>query len=693
MTKTVAFNNDTGKDDEDKAASAGNARWWDKKLPKTPKDSEPPPQVHGELVPYVQDLMVAWGMHDFFDRCHDRIYENKALLSVLTPRTRQALSNVGVNPSRLMVTTGIVDTFCSRFERRRPMPMIAVDDADYDTKEQAAEFQAAVRGQVRNERFGKVRARVIKDACVRGSGIAYVDEGDDDLIIERVHRWELFIDPHEAEAGPDAVRQIHRVRRVAREVLEAEFPEHAEAIRKAPAARAREHEGGRDEWASPVASWKSPDMIDLYESWHLPSLTWSEDDDPEAADYVDDGRTAMCIEGATLCFERWERPRFPFGKMNRHERQSGYWGQGDVERLQEDQADINRIARDIQRNVEMDGNLKVFTPQAMDNVPTEKLTGRGPMRIRYPGSQPPAYVPPNPVSQAHLSYLQFRISHAHDSSGVPQWTAQARSPVGAGASGAAIDTMEDVYSDRHAGFEAEDARWVCTMAQLIIDAYRAMAKRRKQAAEGKKKRLLTVALEGRTLRRIDFNTVALKDEQYQIGVEPVSWVPDSIPGKLARLKEMSGLQLWSAIELLELYEVPDLAASTRELLAPLKLARKIMRDIGDKKKPVPMPEPLWDLELHKKLAIAGYQLAQVDNANDEVVARFRDYVDLVQDEIDKAKKGAAQDAGGAAPADPMAAAAGMPPPDGMPPMDPGAPPTDLSGPPTGLPMPPPPLAA
>jgi hypothetical protein len=684
VVTSVTLNTSTGESGDGASTQPGNARWWDKPLPKRAEDDVV--AVHGELVPYVQALRATWSTHDWFDRCHDRIYENRALLAL--KGAARALSSVGFNPSRMAVATNIVDTFHSRFDRRRPMPRLAVDDADYDTKQQAAEFQAFIRAKLHERNFTGIRSRALKDSCVRGNGIAYVDEGDDDVIVEKVNRWELTVDPHEAAAGIESVRQKHRVRPVAREVLCARYPECKTAIMAAPTASSRSADAGPDEWSSPVGTWtRGGDLVDLYEAWHLPSMPWSEDDDPGDDDCVDDGRFAVCIEGATLAFGRWEEPRFPFAIMRRHLRQEGYWGQGDIERIAEDQHDVNRIARDIQRNVEMDGHLKVFTPAALDNVPTEKLTGRGPIRVRYPGAQPPAYVAPNPVSPAHLSYLEFRINKIYENAGVPQWSAQGRSPLGAGASGVAIDTMEDIYSDRHAAFEAEDARWVCEVAQLVIDACRRMARRFKTEKAGKKKRLMATLLEGGALRRMEWNTVALEEEQYRIDIEPISWVPDSIPGKLARLKELQGLQLWSAVQLLELYDVPDLAASTREVLAPMKLARKVMRDLGNVKKPVPVPEPLWDLELHSQLAVAGYQLALIDNAPEEVAARFRDYADLCQDQIDKAKAAAAPPMGAVPgmPPDPMAAMGAPPEMGGMPPAMPGP-----MGPPE---MPLPPMAA
>lgn len=687
--KAVSFNTSTGKLDDPKATINGSARWWERKLPKKPKRSDAPPaDIHVELIPYVRTLQTAWSTHDWYDRLHDRIYENRALLGMKNAQRR--LAAAGFDPARLMVTTSIVDTFCSRFERRRPMPMIVADDATYDAKVTASEFDSFVRGKMHERGVDSMRAGAIKDAEIRGPGIAYVDEGDDDVVIELVDRWELFVDPHEASASKggrnkEAVRQMHRVRRVAREVVVAMFPEHADKIKDAPVSARRINETS-DEWACPVGNAVARDLIDLYESWHLPSSCWDEEGDK---DQIDDGRKAICIENATLCFERWTRPRFPFAILRRHFRQSGFWGQGDVERLAEDQADVNRLARDIQRNCDFDGRLKVFKPAGL-NMSNEKLTGHSPFVIEIPtGAGPPQYAPPNPVNQIHLGYLERRISWMHDFVGVAQWSAQGRSPLGAGASGVAIDTMEDLQSDRHASFEAEYAGWTCDIAQLIIDACRAIAQRideeNEERTASEKKRYAAVWMEHGTLERIEWDAEWMHDEQYRIQIQPTSWLPTAVSGKLARLKELSQLGgIWSNEELLELYDMPDLASSNREKLAKIKNARRVMRMLGNRRRypEAPMPEPEWGLELHKRMALDWYALACCEGADEETQARFRDYANACQDELDKAKPAAP-------PMDPaaMGAMGGMPPVDpmGAPPM-PGAAPGEMPPMPPGMPV-------
>lgn len=673
QTKITVDNTSGGGSD-----SPGSSRWWDRPLPEKGDESKKAEReredvsatVHAEASPYIQTLMAAWERHDWFDRVHDRIYENRALLSYR--KARELLEAAGFNPSRLAVTTNIVDTFVSRFTRRRPMPMFVVDGAEWSLKKKAQEFRKLLQGKMMETNVDRLSPACVKDACVRGTGLLYVDEGDDDIVVERSHRWEWFVDPYEAAAGPGAVRQKHRVKRVAREVLQAMYPDQRDVIAKAPPSRRRAHES-ESEWANPLGSGAHENVIDVYESWHLPS----------GCD-ADDGRKAICIEGATLYFDRWEKPRFPVAVLRRHRRQDGYWGQGDVERLAEDQADVNRIARDIQRNAEVHGNLIIFTNEPNDSIPTEKLTGRGPMRIRHRGAQPPIYHVPNPVGPSHLGYLERRISLMYDNSGVAQWSAQGRSPLGNGASGIAIDNMEDLQSDRHAEFEGDYSHWRCDVGHLIIDACQRVAENRKRKAKADGKpstSYSTTWMKGDTMQRIDWESAAMKEEQYSLQIEPTSYIPSTRAGKLAYAKELMDAGLMQRHHMLALFDEPDIAQHNRIELAAYNRALDVMEILGDDAQEAPMPEPLWDLEVHLVFAKAFYQIAQNDRAPEEIQARYRDYADAVQDLMDQAKP--AGDPAIMPPVDP--AAMGAPPPMGPPGMPPEM---GMGGPPMPMEMPP-----
>lgn len=632
--------------------------WW--RDPPRKRGAEPPP-IHASLVGYVSRLQRAWSRHDIFDRLHDRLYENRTLRSY--QRATSALEQAGYGLTRIMVTTSIVDTFVSRFAVRRTLPEFVVDDAEWSLKTQAQEYRKFLHGKMRETQVERLEDESIKDSSVRGTGVLYIDEGEDDVIVERVHRWELYIDPHEAKAGERGVRQMHRIRRVAREVLIAEYPDFKEAIARAPASRPRQGESGSEEWSTPAAFYDTNDVIDLYESWHLPSSKKAKD-----------GRKAVCIENATLRYEDYELDRFPFAILRRHLRQDGFWGQGDVERLAPLQHDINNVARDIQQNLEIAGKLIVFTNEQTDSIPTEKLTGARPFRVRVRGPLGSVqYAVPQAVNMSHEQILNSRIQMAYQLTGVADWSAEAKSPLGANASGVAIDTMEDLQSNRHAPFEQRLSHWRCDVAQRILDAARAIAERKKEEGE----RYETTWMDRGVMRRLEFNKVAMKEEQYSLQIEQISFIPKTRAGRLATVAELVKNRMipqWAAAAS---FEEPDVAHINRIVLAKYHNAERIMEVLGDPKKVAPVPLPYYDLELHLAFAVAYYNYAESQGAPDEVLRRYQDYADLVSNKLgkDEAGVGAAMIPG----------APGGPPMAGGGPMPPGMPP---GMPPPGMPMPP-----
>lgn len=593
--------------------ATATSRWWTRD---PAGEGAPPPAVHGAVVGYVQRLQRAWSRHAIFDQLHERLYSNQTLRSY--HRALAVLESAGYSLGRLLVTTSIVDTFVSRFSKRRPRPMLVVDEAEWLLKQQALDFRRFLDGKLREAGFEELRPECIADACRVGSGIVYVDDGPDDVVYERVKRRELFVDPFEARAGAKAIRQLHRVRRMAREVLCEQYPKLARQIMDAPPSKMLPGETGAEEWTTPAGFYDKADVIDVHESWHLPSA-------PDAGD----GRRARCLEGATLCFEEWTCPRFPFAILRRHLRPQGFWGQGDVERLAPLQHDINLIARDLQQNIEVGGKLYLLTGGAADQQPTEKLIGVKPLRVRGALPNQIQFIAPTAIAPVHQQILDSRIEYAYRFAGVADWSATARSPLGAGASGVAIDTMEDLQSDRHAAFELRLSAWSCDVAQLTLDAAARVAERLK----GEKRKYEAVWMEAGTLERLAYDKVKLDEGKYRVEIEATSYLPTTRAGKLAALKELVAngyVPQWAAAAS---FEEPDIAHVNRIVLAKYHNAERMMQALGrpDKFPEPPVPEPYHDLDLLLAFAVAYYNRAQADRAPNDVQLRYAAFIDLVND--------------------------------------------------------------
>lgn len=650
------------------------ARFWLKPLP---DDEDCACDVHTVAFPWAERLRDVWQNMASLDREHDLIYENRFLRrrGQMHPGVAQLDLN-GFDITRLFVTTSIVDTFTARMASRRTKTAFVVDDAEWSLKNRAQDFRRWLDGKQRDVAFDSLYAEIINDATVRGDGMVYIDDTDDDVFAERVHRDEILIDPYEARQGPSAVRSMYRMRAVSRDALIALFPDRQAEIMAAPDATTRPYDRIASDWLANESGLGCRDVVDFVEAWHLPTSDCNEDDGKDGG-----GRVFAGLANVTLRYEEWRTPRFPFARLSRYKPKRGYWGHGDVERLRGLQLRINRMVDDIGMNIAVTGKAMFVAPPGLE--PAE-MVGVRPFVVTVPGGAATVQVyHPAPVGPATMQLLEWHITQAHNLTGAAQWFAQGRSPVGNGASGVAIDTMEDQLSARHAVFEQQCATFCVDASQAFIDAAQRVARRLK-TGEGESKRKMKPAawLDKGTLRQFEWDDVSLKGDEYRLQSEPISAIPSTRGGKLAWISEMIAKGVIPSSQAASLYDEPDVAHANRILLGAMKNVERMMEELGrpDRYPDPPRPEEWHDLELALVYCKAYFNRAQAEHAPPEVETRYREFGDDVIRLQQMAQPATPTlPAPGAAPpmpSDPMAA--GMP---GLPAPDPmGVPP---------LPTPPP----
>lgn len=681
MQSSAEVVHDNASHAREKATTSGS-RWW---IREPSGDPDAPTAIHDEVFGRALVLKNAWKKMETQDRIHDRIYENRALRPGGAMRAAvDALERAGFRSARLFVTTSIVDTFVSRISKKKSMPMFVVDDAEWSLKRKAQRFRKFLHAKLRDSDFERLCPEIVRDCCVRGTGVAYVDEHDRDVLTERVHRHELLLEPREARMGPKGVRQIHWVRQIAREVLAAKFPEFRDAIASAPASKLAGRDASTgDDWLLSGETAESDDVVDVVFSWHLDS----------GGDECD-GRRAICLEDTTLVYDEWKADRFPFVFLHRYKPMRGFWGRGDVELLADLQARVNAIVRDVQQNLDVHGKIMVAVNEQYD-IPVEKLTGRYPYKLLYRGPQPPQWIIPQPVSQGQIQALEILIAKMHDLTGVSMWATSSKNPIGAGASGIALDTFYDIESERHAVFEEDYGHFRLDVARLFLDcgyrvverekehAAREAEERRKARKRGGKvrdaeERMGWADAGGLTLK--DWDDLALERKHCKMQLEPVSFIPSTRAGKLAAAKELSTSGIVPGWIVPSLFDEPDLAHANRIALAPFNNLERIMEDLADEDKEVTLPEPEHDLEMAVTLGKAFYNRRQAENAPEMILRRYREFTNRAIALRDKGKTPPAQPTLGGAPppGDPAMTMGGAPPPGGgmMPPemMAGGAPP-------------------
>jgi hypothetical protein len=651
----------------DQVSDSDRAGWWRRK---------PGESVHADLIPYTSWLLGAYRRSHQFARACEAIYQGDTLRGYGLGIAQ--LRATGFDTARLNVAKPVADTVVARLSKRRPMPQFKVDNADWSLKRKAKRYRQFIVGEMMESDFETLSPMALRDGTIEGNGITHIDDGEDDILAERVYRDELLVDPRETKYGKPW--QVQRVMRVARDWLLDCYPKHKDAIRSAPPSLRRPNES-MDEPDLQQQSSSLEGYVDVTIAHRRPTSHDS-----------DDGRMAVVIDGATLRFEEWDSPRFPYAVFRFSDPLRGFWGRGLIRDLADIQHRINCIVRDVQLNIEAVGKGSYLVNEAFD-IPVEMMTGARPYKYMYRGPQPPQWNAPAPVSGQTLQLLEFFIRQAYELTGVSQAQASSKSSLGLGASGVALDTQYDIESERFAMVERQYTRYRLDAAQLYLDAACRVAKKRDAAKGSKKDKAYVTSWRGRDkIERLEYSEVEMDADQYRLEMEPVSFVPDTRAGKLSAAQELTQAGIIPQWLAASLFDEPDLAKAQMFNLAAYWNQERIMEQLGDPDADMLVPEPHHDLEIALKMAVAYVNYAESEGAPEEVVSRYRQYADLVVEakkppDVPADPMAAAM---GGMPMDPMAGAPPMPggpmPPMGAPPgMPPGAPPPppDLGG----LPMP------
>lgn len=629
--KTEVIRDTTGE-----AASEGSDRRWSR----APVDD---PTVHTNLVEYAKVLQRQTDSDHSRNRARERIYEGHELLN--NRAAIVSLEAAGVGIAKLNALKSIIDTFVSRLSKDRPMPNFDTTDGDWQLKRRAKKYRQFIVGEMMQTEFDDLSREALLDGAILGNGYTCIDS-DDDVFAERIPVNEILYDKRECRYGKP--QQAVRVYRVAKDYLAELYPKFKDEIRHAPPSARR-----KDDDVDMLGDLE--DYTDVYKGWDLPATPSS-----------NDGRVALCIEGATLCFEQWHEPRFPWAHLRLFKPRNGLMGFGFVDQLASLQHRVNCIVRDLQLNLAATGR-GFFAVNEQNDIPVEMLTGWQPFKLKFKGAQPPQWQAPQPFNQAQLNALDFFIQKMYDLSGVSQAAATSKSSLGAGASGIALDTQYDIDSDRFRMPQANYARYRLDGAQRYIDAAARVARRR-ASEKGEKKSYVASSWKNRdAIERLEYSKVELKEGQYCLKIEAVNFLPDTRAGKLAVVEQLAKAGVIEQWLVPTLFDEPDLVQANGILLAAFKNAMRKMDELADPDLPMPVPEHLNDLDLELKLVTAFYNRVQEEKAPPEVQDRYYQYEAMVK-ELIKLKNTAAMPDGSVAPAGPM-----MPETPPMPPMPGGVP--------------------
>ncbi|MGH7177651.1 MAG: portal protein [Tepidisphaeraceae bacterium] len=560
-------------------------------------------------------------VHALKDLIHEAIYYDKPLPGPgVGPQ--HDFRTMRSSPAHLNIVMSMVDTATARLTKRRPMPVISADDAGWSEKLFAKKTSRILRRKMGGSHVEKIRPHIIRDFCIRGDGVAKVVRVGGDVGVDRIPIYELVWDELEAQYGPP--RTLAHVRPIAREVLLAEYPEHRQAIIDAPRFT------GMQPWAAYIYSYaisSDADLVEVAEGWHLPP----------------NGQHVIAIKNAALLREKWKRPRFPVFRAHWSAPTRGFRGTGLVEQLAGIQSKVNDVVRDMQENLYFGSALKVFI-QRNSNVNKHHLRARHPVVIEHDGPEP-RFVAPNPVSQSAIQFLQYLIQQAYEITGISQMSASAKNTLGSNASGRAIDTMEDIQSERFAHVESGWMQFAVELGQGLVDEAQAMYLEATHGDGEERESPLAKKDLAPWIREHDWSKVDIDSGNYHLTMEPINFLPDSRAGKLSYVSELSKAGLIPDPTMTaDLFDEPDIARSNRTILGPKHRIDQIMEGCADPDVDLLslMPDEYDNLPLLVLMAKGELKEAQANpNCPPEVLDRYTSVIDSAKELMTNARKGAA----------------------------------------------------
>lgn len=630
------------------------ARWWGQEPDST--------AVSSALWGWAETIRARHRRRSVLDSLWEAIYRDTPANQPDGDATAHRLDRARQNIAKSMV-----DTVTARLSKRRPMPCISADDAGFAEKLFARRCSRVLRRKMGQSLVERLRPLIVRDAVIRGTGVAKVFRQGGDVMVERIPRREILVDPYEAQYGDP--RSLVQVKRVDRSVMLGMYPERRSEIMAVSAANF-------DEWNLATRESSEADLVDVAEGWHLPGVPGGED-----------GRHVVCLRGyPPLLDEPWTRMRYPFSFCHWEPPIDGFWGVGLIESLAPIQMEVNKLLGTMGEGITSQMALKVFVQRGA-GIEKSHLRAGHPVVIEVDGPEP-KWEAPTPFSAAVLQYIQWRIQQAYEMSGVSQASAASKNPLGANASGKALDTMYDIESDRFGDKELSYAMFAVDLGQAMIDEARSIALDDDLSKKEK----------APWIRELDWDKVDVDEGTYRLILEPVNFLVDSRAGRLSQVKELAeaGLQL-DPMQTAALFDEPDIQRANRHLLGPYRMLERWCEELADEDVPledlVPTPQMVAHIDLAKRMCEGELCNVIAEGANDEVQGRFRWALQMLEHEASQA---AAPPQGAIAPpGDPNAPMPGAMPPGGpMPPTDPmalaamGAAPNQLAA---GAPAMPPPM--
>jgi hypothetical protein len=569
-----------------------------------------------------------------------RLYGNRNLSGLGLGQYARSVPGSYKQGTSQNVIRSVIDTVVAMTCAARPRPSYLTQDGDFDQREKAKLLNKFTRGQFYEAKYYDVAPTVATDSCVFGTGVIKSLEIDGRVRMERTYVGQLWVD--EAESIFGNPRQMYQAMPIARDILRAMFPKAKEGVID----KAKKEETAGILFAG--------DMVRVVEAWHL-----------ESGKGVGDGKHLICTsEGVLGEVEDWMLPYFPFSFLRWADPQFGFWGTGIAEQLLNKQLAINKLA------MRMDRMLHFSTPRVLvqrgSKIPKNHFTNDVADIVEFDGPIPPTVMNPVMIPADYFKRMEDMKREAFEEIGLSQSMAGGNKDPGI-VSKVALRERSDIQSARFVRFGQKYEQLSLDVGRQQIQLTREVAKRTEEGSDAAKGYEVTMP-DKKFLEKIDWNDIALEEDQYVMQAFPVSSLPSTPAARQETVAEWVEQGWVSQEEGRMLLDFPDLEHSTNLAVAALQDIDRTIDHMLSGKGYLP-PDPHQNLQLGIQRCLSAYLRARTESYPPDRLEALQNWILQAQDQLNQA---AAANVPGAPPpgAPPEAAPAPEPGPQ-APPMPPG----------------------
>jgi hypothetical protein len=448
----------------------------------------------------------------------------------------------------------VIDEASSRITKSHPHAKFLTHGGNRSAQRRAEMMERWNDGEVHKLRQDEMFDAVIKDACQYGLGAlkhlkAYHESRVQTL---RVYPGNLFVDLEETLF--EKPTRLHHRRFVSKTALAAMFPRYKRQVMDSDQV-STEHE---------YVAWfghniGAQDMVEIVESWHLPSYVEGKGDKATSPD----GIRVLWIERAVLQISPWNRREFPFSFFNwKRDPHNTFYGIGLGEDLFGVHIDANVTVNRVNTAIETVALPHIIVKKG-GKISKAQLGNKAGSIWEYSGNEPPQVVLPNVVPGDLLNYVREHEVRAYRIAGL---TSAAQTGGGMPQSLQTGRAVENYFAAESIPFN-EQLRKFENFVKHVAENNVAVGR---EIYEQDKSFSVVLPGDKNTIQEINWSKVALdpNNESYVIRVAPTSALSETPAARLAEIERMVAIgMIVDPAEMRDLFNAPDLESYDDYMLA------------------------------------------------------------------------------------------------------------------------------